>query len=362
MKRDPSTFTVRSTSTLRDAAAVIDRSRAGIAVVVDEAGALIDTVTDGDIRRAVLAAASLDQPLMTFTQRRASSPYREPVVGYVGESTETLCERMRLRSIRQLPILDGARRVVDLVVIEDFVAAAGGLSVQAVVMAGGFGRRLGTLTSETPKPMLPVGDRPLLEHIVNQLREAGVSRVNITTHFRKEVIKDHFADGAGFGVDISYVDEVEPLGTAGALGLLAASDEPLLVMNGDILTRIDVREMARFHRAQKADLTVAVRQHEVQIPFGVVDVDGARVVGIREKPKERLLVNAGIYLLQPSATARVAAGARLDMPDLITMLIAEGAHVVSFPVVEYWLDVGRPDDYARAQVDIVGHEVERTPK
>jgi dTDP-glucose pyrophosphorylase len=362
MTRTPASFTVLLSSTLRDAAAVIDRSRTGIAVVVDERGCLVDTITDGDIRRAVLAASSLDVPLAVFRERRATGPYREPVVGAADESGEVWCERMRQRQIRQLPIVDAAGVVVDLALIEDFVVDPTPLDVQAVVMAGGFGKRLGSLTTNTPKPMLPVGDRPLLEHIVDQLRDAGVRRVNITTHFRKDVIKDHFADGAGFGVDIAYVDEVEPLGTAGALGLLQAPEEPLLVMNGDILTRVDVREMARFHRAERADITVAVRQYEVVIPFGVVDVDGSRIVQIREKPRQQVLVNAGIYLLQPAAVARVASGVRLDMPDLITAMINDGARVASFPIVEYWLDVGRPDDYAKAQVDVVDLQTEQAKR
>jgi len=351
-RRRLDTFTIRQHALLRDAAACIDANRTGIAIVIDDEQRVVDTITDGDIRRAILAGHSLELPLARLAERRQVGVYREPVTARATESDARLLAQLQARGVRQLPLLDEEGRVVDLIVLDDLVVGGEPLQMSAVVMAGGFGRRLGTLTQDTPKPMLPVGDRPLLEHIVDQLRDAGIRRLSVTTHYLGEVIRDHFADGARFGLSISYTDEREPLGTAGALSLLDTVDEPVLVMNGDILTRIDVRELFRFHREQGADLTVAVRQYDMTVPFGVVEADGARVTAIREKPKQTFLVNAGVYLLEPSVVNGLARGAKTDMPDVIQSLLGAGRRVVSFPIVEYWLDVGRPDDYARAQVDV----------
>src|ERR1044072_3325114 len=180
--------------------------------------------------------------------------------------------------------------------------------MRAVIMAGGYGTRLLPLTDQIPKPMLPVGDRPLLEIIVDQLKEAGIRQVNVATHYKSEAISDHFKNGEDFGVDIRYVKEDQPLGTAGALSLLEESDEPLLVINGDILTRVDFHAMLNFHREHAADLTVAVRQYEFRVPYGVIDTDGVAVTGISEKPMVRQFINAGIYLLNPRTQRRTQNG------------------------------------------------------
>jgi NDP-sugar pyrophosphorylase family protein len=199
---------------------------------------------------------------------------------------------------------------------------------------------------------LPVGDRPLLQLTIEQLREAGVRRVNIATHYLSEKINSYFGDGREFGIELKYVTEEHPLGTAGALGLIPISDEPLLVINGDILTKVDFRAMLSFHRENKADLTVAVSQYDLQVPYGVIECEGPRVHNVREKPLLRFLINAGIYLLEPSVHRFIPNSQRFDMTDLIQRLIKEGCLVVSFPIVEYWLDIGKHADYQQAQEDM----------
>jgi NDP-sugar pyrophosphorylase family protein len=201
--------------------------------------------------------------------------------------------------------------------------------------------------------MLPVGDRPLLERIIEQLREAGIRHVNLTTHYRADAIAAHFGDGREHGVEIEYVPEERPLGTAGALGLVEA-DEPILVMNGDILTRFDFRAMHRFHDEHGAHMTVAVRPYEARVPYGLVEIDGGRVSGISEKPLVRGFVNAGIYLIDPEVRRFVEPGEALDMPQLIERLVAEDLSVVGFPLREYWLDIGHLADYERALADAEG--------
>ncbi|HUQ72301.1 MAG TPA: sugar phosphate nucleotidyltransferase, partial [Planctomycetaceae bacterium] len=190
------------------------------------------------------------------------------------------------------------------------------------------------------------------ERTVDRLRQCGIKTVNFTTHYLPEVIEDHFGDGSDFGVHINYVAEDRPLGTAGALSLLPDSDEPLLVMNGDILTSIDFQELLRFHRDRNAAMTVCVRQYEFTVPYGVIQAEQGMVRGLREKPKLDFLVNAGIYLLEPSVRNYIPSGRRFDMTDLIDQLLEHGLRVASFPVVEYWLDIGQIEDFQRAQEDV----------
>jgi NDP-sugar pyrophosphorylase family protein len=225
----------------------------------------------------------------------------------------------------------------------------------AVIMAGGFGTRLRPLTDHVPKPMLPVGDRPLLARTLERLHEAGIQSVSIATHYLAEAIVEYFGDGEALGLQLHYVAEDQPLGTAGALRNVDAGDGPLLVLNGDILTGLDFREMLAFHRARGADATVAVRRYEVPVPYGVVECDDGVVNGLKEKPVLPLLINAGIYLLEPSVRAYLPPEDRFDMPQLLQRLLQDHRHVVSFPVLEYWIDIGQPPDYQLAQ-ELVRHE------
>jgi NDP-sugar pyrophosphorylase family protein len=217
-------------------------------------------------------------------------------------------------------------------------------------MAGGKGSRLHPLTAEMPKPMLQVGDRPLLEIIIERLRDAGIRNVKVTTHHHRQKITDHFGDGRGFGVELSYVEEDQPLGTAGGLGLMEPPTETTLVMNGDILTDVDVRAMLRYHREHEADLTVGVRQYELKVPYGVVECDGPVVKGLSEKPVLGLFVNAGIYLLEPAVFRLIPIGERFDMTDLMQRVLADGRPMVSFPIREDWLDIGQLADYEQARL------------
>ena len=351
MITDLSRLCVGPESSIREGMACIDENDAHIALVVDGSRRLLDTITDGDVRRAILAGIDLDSPLSVLLERRSTSPYPEPVTARAGTEPGALLQIMRDRRVRQLPLLDASNRVIGVVTRLE-LAAGEPLPLHAVIMAGGYGNRLRPLTDSLPKPMLPVGEKPLMELIVEQLRDAGVSVVNVTTHYKGDVIADHFKDGSGFGVAMSYIEEKEPLGTAGALSLLEKTDSPLLVINGDIVTRVDFRAMLDFHQEHEADMTVALKPYEIKVPYGVVDCDGVSIRGISEKPNVKHFINAGIYLLNPDVLDYIPTGESYDMPELVNRLGEMGRRVVGFPVREYWLDIGQIEDYHRAQDEV----------
>jgi dTDP-glucose pyrophosphorylase len=328
---------------IADAISQLDLAGTGGLVLCRADGQVAGLLTDGDIRRAVLRKLSLADPC-------GSIATLDPVVANAPIAPAEALHVMLQHDINHLPVVDEAGVLIDFLLRKNLVVdSPGGMS--AVVMAGGFGTRLLPLTETVPKPMLPVGERPLLERTIDQLRGAGIREVHLTTHYLPESIVGHFGDGEAFGVRMSYATEDQPMGTAGGLRLIPRPTGPFLVINGDILTRVSYQDMLRFHRKHAATLTVGLRAHEVEVPFGVVECDDVRVVDLTEKPSIRLLVNAGIYLLEPSAWDFIPAGERFDMTDLIRRLMDEGQAVVGFPIIEYWQDVGRHEDYRRAQED-----------
>ena len=349
MTVDVEELLVRPGATIRDVMLTIDRGARGIALLVDDERRLLGTVTDGDVRRAILAHLGPEEPVERLLERREreAQPLTAPADTPHGELLHLMTET----DLRHIPLVDGDGRETGIAFLPDLVKEYD-LPLTAVVMSGGLGTRLGELTQDLPKPMLPVGDRPLLEHIVDQLRTAGIRRVNLTTHYKRDVVSDHFGDGSRFGVAIEYVEEEHPLGTAGSLSRIRATDDPLLVINGDVLTRVDFRAMLDFHRDHGADMTVAVQLREFQVPYGVVQAAGEVVEGIVEKPVLRHFINAGIYLLSPGVTELVPHAERYDMPDLIRELLSRERPVVCFPIREYWLDIGQVEDYRRAVLDV----------
>lgn len=349
MYRDIETLCVHSSSTLGQAMVCMEKNRLGIVLVVDETGHLQGTITDGDVRRSLLANVEQTVAVERLLESKAGTEFEKPLTARVDAGRETYLPLMQAHRISHLPLLDDDGAVAGMVTLNDFVAEPPKL--QAVIMAGGAGQRLHPLTKETPKPMLSVGNRPLMAIMVDQLQEAGIRRVNVTTHHQQEKIREHFGGGEEFGVEISYMSEDRPLGTAGALGQMEEPEETLLVVNGDILTKVDFLSMLAFHREQNAALTIAVRQHELQIPYGVVECDGTAVTKFEEKPVYHPLVNAGIYMLEPIVYSYIPNDEPSDMPDLIARLLEAGQPIASFPIHEYWLDIGSPQEYERAQKD-----------
>jgi len=335
---------------LRDTMRSMDASGRGIALVVSTEGVLLGTITDGDVRRAILDNLGLDSPVQLLLDRKKGTTASCPVTATIGTDAEELRQLMTTRRLRHIPIVDENGKVVDLVLLDDLVPGIT-LPVRALIMAGGFGKRLLPLTEDNPKPMLPVGGKPLLARTIEHLRHAGIRRISLATHYRSEKIREHFGDGESFGVELDYLYEQEPLGTGGALGLLPESRDRLLVMNGDVLTRVDFRAFLEYHESHGADATLAVREYGVKVAYGVVECDGPRVCALREKPELRFFVNAGIYVLEPSALEVIPRGEKFDMTDLIRWLMAADRVVASFPIIEYWMDIGQPADYEQALHD-----------
>jgi len=327
---------------------LINENGKRIALVVDEVRQLKGTISDGDIRRAILSDIGLDQPVTRLLELKTGTKYAQPVTARLGESRATYLKLLQDNNIAHLPILDEEQRVVGLVTLDQLVAKQN-LPLQAVVMAGGFGTRLRPLTEDTPKAMLPVGDTPLMEIIVGQLQRAGIDRVHLTVHHKSEKIINHFGDGQEFGVHMTYVTEDRPLGTVGALGLMDKPEDTMLVINGDILTQVDFEAMLAYHQEHKAELTVAVQQYQLSVPYGVIEVEGPAVRGLTEKPVLNYFINAGIYLLEPSVHGLIPTDDRYDMTELIQSLIDEGRSVAAFPIHEKWLDIGQHADYEEAQ-------------
>lgn len=320
----------------------IDAGGVQIALVVNGDMHLLGTVTDGDIRRGLLKGAALHQPVSQVMNIN-------PRTLRFGQSRSTAVELMRRLSVHQLPVIDTERRVVGIELFEELVAPQDA-GTWVVLMAGGLGARLRPLTETVPKPMLPVGGRPLLETIIRNFETQGFREIFLSVNYKSELIRQHFGDGLDFGVSIEYLVEQERLGTAGALSLLPRRPNgPVIVMNGDLLTSINFRQLVDFHREQRAKATMCVREYAFQVPYGVVNTDGAHLVSIVEKPLHNFFVNAGVYVIEPDALDLIRPGEPLDMPQLFER-VGKG-NAVAFPIHEYWLDIGRFDDLERAQDD-----------
>ncbi len=319
-------------------------SRTGIVLVVDDDQRLMGTLVDGDIRRAVLGGGCLEDTVELAMNR-------SPITAKSDRPLQSYLDLMVQNVVQQLPIVDDDNKVIDLILLHDLdtVRASG---PRAVIMAGGLGTRLRPLTGDLPKPLLPVGERPIMDHILQQLHDGGIREVFVSTHYKGEMIEEHFGDGAAMGLDIQYVSENERYGTIGSLRMLREQlKEPFVVVNGDILTKLDFSAMASFHYQRRADMTVGIRRYDFDVPYGVTRVRDGWVHGLEEKPTVSLFINAGIYLINPDVIDIIPSGTPVDAPDLISELVAENRRVAAFPVLEYWMDIGRPGDYERANTD-----------
>ena len=336
---------VREDRPILEVMKLIDLHSSQFAIVVDEARRILGTVTDGDVRRGILHNVPLDAPVKEVMNR-------SPITASGPDARGAAFALMQQHQIHQVAVVDDQGHVTDVISLDDFLEV-GRLDNWVVVMAGGRGTRLRPLTDTLPKPMLDVAGQPLLQHIVENLRSQGFHRLFLAVNYLAETIESHFGDGADLGLGIEYLREQQPLGTCGALSLLPeAPVQPLLVMNGDLITRIDFRQLLDFHRQHGAAATVCVREYLHEVPFGVVEVDGYAAARLDEKPVFRHLVNAGIYVLEPGVLSFLTAGEHQDMTDLLSRLIEAGRRPAVFPIHEQWRDVGRLGDLQQAAAEI----------
>ena len=328
-------------STIQEAIRNLDKVGIKIVLVVNSARELQGTISDGDIRRGLLKGLDLSSPIKSIIHRNAFVV--PPEMG-----REMVMQLMTANKIQQIPVVDEHHHVIGLHLWEEITTPSLRPNLM-VIMAGGMGTRLRPHTDTCPKPLLPVAGKPMLEHIIDRAKLEGFSRFVLAIHYLGKMIEDHFGQGDKLGVKIDYLREKSPLGTAGALGLLnPIPDAPFVVTNGDVVTDIRYGELIDFHIRHAAIATMAVRTHEWQHPFGVVQTQGAEIVGFEEKPVVRSHINAGVYALSPDALKDLKAGDPCDMPTLFRCLQAEAKRTVAYPMHEPWLDVGRSDDLNRA--------------
>jgi len=329
-------------SSIHDAIKNLDKVAIKIVLVVNDEGKLEGTISDGDIRRGLLRGLDLNSPIESIV-------YRNPMVVSPNIGRETVHQLMVVNKIQQVPVIDERNNVVGLHLWDEIIIPPLRNNVM-VIMAGGKGTRLRPQTEHCPKPMLPVSGKPMLEHIIDRAKSEGFSQFVLAIHYLGHIVEDYFGNGDRLQVKIDYLREQTPLGTAGALGLLNTRPEaPFVVTNGDVLTDIHYGELLDFHILHNAAATMAVRVHEWQHPYGVVQTKGVDIIGFEEKPIHRSHINAGVYALNPEALSVLEKDSRCDMPILFERLQAKSKRTIAYPIHEPWLDVGRADDLITAR-------------
>lgn len=333
-------------TSIRSVIEIIEKAGLQVCIITDSDRNLLGTVTDGDIRRAILKRIDIDDPVSLIMNST-------PVTGAEDLSPAILKNQMIAANVHQIPIVNGDGQVIGMSLLE--VLASNNLVRRdncVVLMAGGLGTRLQPLTDSIPKPLLPVGEKPILETTLEKFIEQNFHNFYISVNYKAETIKQHFEDGKKWGVTIHYLEEKTQLGTAGALQLLPKRPkEPLLVMNGDLLTNVNFHDLLQYHDEQDSMATICVREYDFQVPFGVVDIEDHRIKKIDEKPVFGFFVNAGIYVIDPAIVDLIPKGKKIDMTKLFDQLIDDGHKTTVFPIHEYWIDVGLADDLDRANAD-----------
>jgi dTDP-glucose pyrophosphorylase/predicted transcriptional regulator len=324
---------------------ILNKEAMQLVIVVDEDNKLLGTVTDGDVRRALINNIGLSAPVREIM-------FITPITATESTSKKSLLALMQNKGINSIPILLNDK----VVGVETFRHAMKKTQHEnpIFIMAGGFGTRLRPLTDNCPKPMLHIGDKPILETVILSFINYGFINFYISTHFMPEQIQDHFGDGSKWEINIHYVYEESPLGTGGALGLLPPDMPhlPIIMMNGDVLTKVNFERLLEFHNENEAHATMCVREYDYQIPYGVINGEGNKIISMVEKPTQHFFINAGIYVVSPELARSVSVNQKVDMPTLLELHIDRQKEVLMFPLHEYWLDIGRMDDFNKAQKDI----------
>ncbi len=338
---------LKTNSTIKEALSIIDSGAMQIALVLDKDNKLLGTVTDGDIRRGLLRGLTLEDAIESII-------YKTPTVCTVKDSKEDVLKIAVEKKLYKIPIVDLEGVLVGLYEVDDLLKPEEHPN-KVVLMVGGLGSRLSPLTDDAPKSLLNVGNKPILETIIASFAKYGFNNIILSVNYKSEMIEDYFGDGSNFGVNIKYVHENKRMGTAGALSLMKGDlSEPFFVMNGDLLTNINFEHMLIYHQESKAVATMGVREYDFQVPYGVVNVKEDLITSIEEKPVHKFFVNAGVYVLDSYVLNEIPDDVFYDMPTLFDSLIANKKKAVSFPIREYWLDIGRISDYEQANNEYHG--------
>lgn len=329
-------------ASILEAIKIIDNSAVQIALVVNQQKNILGTVTDGDIRRAILQGISLEKNIEMIMNPN-------PTVAREIQEKYSILAKMKAQSLQQIPIVNEDGVVVGMEVLKDLIRSTTKPN-SVVLMVGGLGSRLRPLTNNCPKPLLKIGSKPILETILENFIEYGFENFYFAVNYRAEMIKKYFGDGSKFGVKIQYLNEEKRMGTAGALSLLTATQkEPILIMNGDLLTKVNFQHLLDFHISHESKATMCVREYSYQIPYGVIEINKGQIVHMKEKPVCSSFVNAGIYVLNSDILEMIPQDTFFDMPDLFNKIIEQKFMTAAFPIREYWMDIGQVDDFEKAK-------------
>ena len=331
---------VKESTSIIEALQIIDKSSKQIAVVTNDKK-LLGTISDGDIRRAVLKNISLNESIKNIYNK-------SPITASINNSKEEILNICRAKKIHQIPIVNNNGDLIGLEVLDELISKEKKQN-KAILMGGGLGTRLRPLTQNTPKPMLKVGDKPILQTIVEKFADYGYRDIVMCVNYKSDIIQEYFGDGSKFGVSIEYVLEEKRMGTAGALSLLKEKPkEPFFVMNADLLTNVNFEHLHDFHVSNNSMGTMCVQYYDFQVPYGVVNIENTKILSVKEKPTHKFFVNAGIYMLSPEILNYMPKNEFYDMPNFFEKLISENENIISFPLREYWLDIGRIEEYEKA--------------
>ncbi len=328
-------------ATIEDAMRAIDTGATRIALVANTQKKLLGCISDGDIRRALLQKKELSTPAKNIMNPA-------PITAMVQDTREIILRKALQHNVYQIPIIDSEGIIHGLDDVRHLLQPRSRPNT-VVLMAGGLGTRLRPLTEKKPKPLLSVGGKPIMETILNQFTQYGFQNFIISVNYKADMIIQYFGDGSKYGVNIEYVKETKRMGTAGALSLMRHMiDGDFFVMNGDLLTKINLEHMLNFHTSNNSSATMAVRQYDIQVPYGVVETKNNKIYSIKEKPKHSFYVNAGIYILNKKILSEIPENVFFDMPTLFQKACEKGLETLSFPIHEYWLDIGKMADFERA--------------
>ncbi len=337
-----SEITINKNKTIKEALKIIDKGAIRIVIVLDNEKKVIGTLTDGDIRRGLLDGLNLESSINNLY-------FKTPTLANINDSQESIIQKAITKKLYQIPIVNDNGELVDIEDLANLLKVTTKRN-RVILMAGGLGTRLRPLTQNIPKPLLKVGNKPILETIVENFVKHGFVNITISINYKAEMIKEHFKDGSHLGANIDYIQEDKRLGTAGALSLIKdRPQEPFFVMNADLLTNVNFAHLLDFHMHERSVATMCVREYDFQVPYGVIETNGSNITSIKEKPIQKFFVNAGIYTLSPQVFEYIPQNTFYDMPTLFDELIKKELKSTSFPLHEYWMDIGRISDFEQAQ-------------